>query len=78
MKHTTDYHFYASSAATWMTTTPERDLAQVIEMMQAEGLTFNLYMVPCSHDANYEIKMYAPQVAGAEWLGTFDYNKEQA
>lgn len=76
MKHTKDYHFYASSAATWATTTPDRDLAQLIELMQDEGLTFNLYRVPTPHDADYEIRMYQPQVQGAEWLGTFDFSKE--
>ena len=76
MKHTKDYHFYASSAATWATTTPERDLAQLIELMEAEELTFNIYIVPGSHDAPYEIKMYRPQVEGVEWLGTFDFNKD--
>ena len=76
MKHTKDYHFYASSAATWITTTPKRDLTQVIKMMNKEGYTYNLYIVPLPYDAEYEIKMYAPQVAGAECLGTFDFNKE--
>ena len=75
MKHTTDYHFYASSCATWVTTTPDRDLAQVLEMMNREGYTYNLYMVPVPYDAPYEIKRYAPQVEGAELLGTFDFNE---
>ena len=32
-KHLTDYHFYASSCATWATTTPDRDLPALIELM---------------------------------------------
>lgn len=74
MKHTTDYHFYASSCAQWATTTPDRDLAQLIELMLKDKYPFNIFMVPGAHDAVYEIKMYCPQVEGAEWLGTF--NKE--
>jgi hypothetical protein len=72
MKHTKDYHFFASSASTWVTTTPARSLPEIIKMMQDEGMTFNLYLVPAPHDADYEIKMYAPQVEGAEWLGCFE------
>lgn len=71
MKHLTDYHFYAASAATWATTTPDRSLPQLITMMRKEGMTFNLYMVPGPHDTNYEIRMYQPQVYGAEFLGVF-------
>ena len=71
MKHLTDYHFFASSPATWATTTPDRSLPQLITMMRKEGMTFNLYMVPGPHDTNYEIRMYQPQVYGAEFLGVF-------
>lgn len=76
MKHLETYHFYASSCATWVTTTPDRDLAQLIEMMVQEGYPFNLFMVPGAHDSEYQIKMYCPQVEGAEWLGTFNFNEE--
>ena len=69
-------HFFASSAATWMTTTPDRDLAEVLEAMENEGLTFNLFLVPKPHDADYQIKMYQPQVEGAVWLGTFYFEGE--
>lgn len=65
-------HFFASSAATWMTTTPKRSLSDLLSAMQAEGLTFNLFLVPLPHDADYEIKTYRPQVEGAQWLGFFD------
>lgn len=75
MKHLKGYHFYASSPATWAITTPSRDLAQLIELMQAEGLTFNLYMVPGPCDASYDISFFQPQVKGTQWLGTFDMKK---
>lgn len=71
MTHLKNYHFYAASAATWATTTPDRSLTQLITMMQEEGMTFNLYLVPLPYDADYEIKMYRPQVSGAEFLGAF-------
>ena len=71
MKHNKDYHFYASSCATWVTTTPDRGLDVVLKMMDKEGYPYNLYIVPGPHDAEYEIKMYCPQVEGAEWLGSF-------
>lgn len=73
MKHTAppDTHFFASSAATWMTTTPSRSLRSMIQLMEQEGRMFNLYFVPVPYDADYEIKMYQPQVEGAVWLGTF-------
>jgi hypothetical protein len=76
MKHLETYHFYASSCAQWATTTPERDLAQLIELMTKDGYPFNIFMVPGAHDAEYQIKMYCPQVEGAEWLGTFNMKED--
>jgi hypothetical protein len=71
-----DHHFYASSVAQWATTTDTRDLPALLELMEKDGHTYNLYMVPGPHDAEYEIKMYQPQVKGAEWLGTFTLPKK--
>jgi hypothetical protein len=71
-------HFYASSCAMWATTNEERDLPALLELMEKDGYTYNLYMVPGPHDAEYEIKMYCPQVEGAEWLGTFTLPKKKA
>ena len=65
-------HFYASSAFTWITTTAERNLQQLIKHMDKEGYTYNLFLVPLPHDATYEIKHYQPQVEGTQWLGTFE------
>ena len=70
------HHFFASSASTWMTTTNERDLPTVLRLMEDEGRTFNLFLVPLPHTADYEIRMYQPQVKGTEWLGSFTFDKE--
>lgn len=70
-------HFFASSAGTWMTTTPERSLSDLLKAMQAEGLTFNLFLVPLPYDADYEIKRYQPQVPGTQWLGYFTNEEMQ-
>lgn len=71
-----DFHFYASSVAQWATTTDTRDLSELIELMNKDGYTYNLFRVPGSHIAEYEIKMYQPQVEGVEWLGTFTLPKK--
>ena len=68
-------HFYASSVAAWVTTTPERDLRQLIKHMERDGFSYNLFLVPLPHTANYEIKMYQPQVEGTQWLGYFETKK---
>ena len=68
-------HFYASSVAAWVTTTPERDLRQLIKHMERDGFSYNLFLVPLPHTANYEIKMYQPQVEGTKWLGYFETTK---
>ena len=71
-----DTHFFASSASTWMTTNPGRDLPTLLKLMEDEGRTFNLFLVPLPHSADYEIRMYRPAVQGAEWLGSFTFDKE--
>jgi len=68
----TKSHFLASSVATWVLTTPERNLKQVLDMMMKEGYPFNLFLVPLPHDADYEINFYQPQVEGTQWLGYFE------
>ena len=69
-------HFYASSCAMWATTNEERDLPALLDLMNKDGLTYNLFRVPGKHTDTYEIKMYQPQVKGAEWLGTFTLPKK--
>jgi len=65
-------HFFAASVATWAKTSPDRDLAALIRLMQDDGFGFNLFLVPLPHDADYDINFYQPQVEGAQWLGFFE------
>jgi hypothetical protein len=73
---TTDHHFYASSVCQWATTNDKRDLRQLLKLMDKEGFSYNLFLVPCKHTDDYEIKMYQPQVAGSQWLGFFEVKKK--
>ena len=50
-----DFHFFASNVATWVTTTDQRTLPQVIELMESEGYIYSLFLVPGHWDSNYEI-----------------------
>lgn len=70
------HHFCAISASQWATTTDTRDLSELIEMMNKDGYTYNLFRVPLPHNAEYEFRMYQPQVPGSEWLGTFTLPKK--
>jgi len=73
-----DFHFYASSVAQWATTNEERDLPALLDLMDKDGYTYALFLVPVPYTADYEINMYQPQVKGAEWLGTFTLPKKKA
>jgi len=46
--------------------------------MNAEGYSYNLFMVPVHHAVPYEINFYQPQVEGAIHLGTFEPKKKRA
>ena len=65
-------HFFAASVTMWAQTTPERDLRELMKLMDKEGLGYNLFLVPLPHDAQYEINFYQPQAKGTQWLGFFD------
>jgi hypothetical protein len=69
------YHFYASSVAQWATTTDERDLRQLLALMDKDGYAYNLFLVPGKHTDQYEIAMYQPMVKGTQWLGHFEVKK---
>lgn len=77
MRNETDRHFYAASVAQWATTTDERDLPALLDLMEKDGHTYNLFMVPVSHDKEYEIRMFQPVVKGTQWLGTFTVPKKK-
>jgi len=65
-------HFYASSAAQWATTNETRDLRDLLKLMDKDGHSYTLFLVPLHHSASYEIKRYEPQVKGAQWLGFYE------
>jgi hypothetical protein len=70
-------HFFASSVATWVTTTPERTLKDLLTHMEKEGYPFNLFHVPVPYDTDYTINMYQPQVEGTLYLGFFEATKKE-
>ena len=70
------HHFFAASAFQWATTNETRDLPALLDLMNEDGYTYNLFSVPGKHTDTYTIKMYQPQVKGAEWLGTFTVPKK--
>lgn len=69
---TPDYHFFASSVATWATTNDERDLRALLKLMDKEGYPYNLFLVPVPHTEHYAINFYQPQVEGAKHIGFFE------
>jgi hypothetical protein len=73
-----DKHFFAASVAQWATTTETRDLPALLDLMNEDGYTYNLFSVPVPHTTEYEINMFQPQVEGTEWLGTFTLPKKKA
>jgi len=66
-----NHHFFASSAATWITSTAERNLEALLAHMNKEGYAYNLFLVPLPQTAVYDIDWFQPQVAGTMWLGAF-------
>lgn len=71
------YHFYASSVAQWAVTNDKRDLRQLLKLMDKDGYSYNLFLVPGKHTDPYEIAMYQPMVKGTQWLGTFTLPKKK-
>lgn len=61
-------HFFASSMATWKVS---YDLEGLIRALRREGYPFAVYSVPGPLDAEYEIKMFTPQVEGTQHLVTY-------
>jgi hypothetical protein len=71
-----DQHFFAASASQWATTNETRDLPALLDLMNEDGYTYNLFSVPVPHTTEYDINMFQPQVEGTEWLGTFTVPKK--
>ena len=72
-----DQHFFAASVSQWATTNDERDLPALLDLMNEDGYTYNLFSVPVPHTDTYDINMFQPQVPGTEWLGTFTVPKKK-
>lgn len=70
------HHFFAASAFNWCASTPDRNLRDVVRIMEKYGHTYNLYLVPVPHDTPYDINMFQPQVEGTQWLGCFEVKKQ--
>lgn len=66
-----EFHFFASNVATWIATTDQRTLPEVIRYMEQDGYIYSLWMVPGPWDSEYLINHYAPQVEGAILIGTY-------
>jgi hypothetical protein len=73
-----NHHFCAISALQWATTNETRDLPALLDLMNKDGCSYNLFRVPLPHNATYEIRLYQPIVVGTEWLGTFTVSKKKA
>ena len=54
----------------------KRDLRQLLKLMGKDGYSYNLFLVPGSHEMLYDIKMYQPQVADTQWLGFFEVKEK--
>jgi hypothetical protein len=66
-----EFHFFAANVATWIATTDERTLPDVIRYMEQDDYIYSLFMVPGKWDSDYEIRHYAPQVEGTVLIGTY-------
>jgi hypothetical protein len=71
------FHFFGASYCTWVTTDENRDLPALIDLLNAEGNTYNLFMVPIHHAVPYNINFYRPVVEGVIHLGTFEPKKKR-
>ena len=71
-----EFHFYASNVFEWVTTNETRDLPALIKMMDKADVPYSLFYVPVPHTANYEIRVYQPQVEGTIWLGAYKKGKK--
>jgi hypothetical protein len=66
------FHFFASSIGTWMV---GENLDDLVAKMKRDGLAFNVFYVPVPKDSGYEIRMYAPKVEGAVFIGYYGFDE---
>lgn len=57
----TGHHFFATSFASWHTST---DLVALIKKFEQEAHPFLVFYVPLPEESNYEIQDFSPQVEG--------------
>lgn len=71
IKHTQpEHHFLVTSIYQWHTGT---DLPSMMKRFDKEKMTYWVWYVPTSKDANYEIEFYQPQVEGSICLQEITY-----
>lgn len=63
---TEQFHFFASSVATWKALP---DLRELIKFMDKEKFTYSIWYLPIPHGTDYDITYYTPQVEGRVYLG---------
>jgi hypothetical protein len=61
-------HFFLTSVAQWLTTGPDRTLAQAVKAMDKDGYPYTIWAIPAPPDADYEIEEYRPKVEGALFM----------
>ena len=61
-------HFFLTSAAQWLTTGPDRTLAQAIRLMNKDGMPYTIWAIPAPPDADYDIEEYKPMIDGALFM----------
>ena len=64
-----DFHFYASSGAIWAV---DSDVDKLIYDMKKDGYSFGLWFIPHSIKTTYDIKLFAPVIDGASYLGYYE------
>ena len=64
-----DFHFYASSGAIWAV---DSDVDKLIYDMKRDGYSFGLWFIPHSIKTTYDIKLFAPVIDGASYLGYYE------
>jgi hypothetical protein len=67
------FHFFGCNGWEWKTSA---DLFEVVDWFQTQRynnkkMKYSLWVVPLAHDAEYKISQYAPQVDGAQFMGTY-------
>lgn len=67
------HHFYAASAYQWATTNEERNLRDLIKLMDADKISYALWLVPVTWNTAYGINFYAPQVEGSQMIEFFTF-----